>query len=37
MSLTEILVMGFLAALGYLAIVNSRKTSKELKKLNDKK
>lgn len=37
MGLTEIFVMGFLAALGYFAIINSRKTSKELKKLNNKK
>jgi hypothetical protein len=37
MGLTEIFIMGFLATLGYLAIINARKTSKELKKLNNKK
>jgi len=37
MGFTEIFVMGFLLTLVYLAVINSRKTSKELKELNNKK
>jgi hypothetical protein len=37
MGLTEIFVIGFLVTLGYFAVINSRKTSKELKRLNTKK
>lgn len=33
MGVTEILVIGFLVVLGFLAYVNSRKVSQELKKL----
>jgi hypothetical protein len=33
MGLTEIIVLGFLALLGFLAYTNSRKVSQELKKL----
>lgn len=33
MGMTELLVLGFLAMLGFLAINNSRKVSKEIKKL----
>lgn len=37
MGFTEIFVIGFLVTLGYLAVINSRKTSKELKKMRTKK
>jgi hypothetical protein len=37
MGLTEIFVIGFLATLGFLAFISSRKVSRELKKLNDNK
>jgi hypothetical protein len=37
MGLTEILVIGFLAILGFLAYSNSRKVSQELKKLGANK
>jgi hypothetical protein len=37
MGLTEICVIGFLAILGFMAFINSRKLSRELKKLNDNK
>jgi hypothetical protein len=37
MGLTEICVIGFLTILGFLAFMNSRKLSRELKKLNTKK
>ena len=37
MGLTEIFVMGFLAILGFLAFINSRKVSRELNKLNTNK
>jgi hypothetical protein len=37
MGLTEIIVIGFLAILGLLAFINSRKVSRELKKLSAKK
>jgi hypothetical protein len=33
MGLTELLVIGFLAILGFLAFTNSRKVSQELKKM----
>ena len=33
MGITEFLVIGFLAVLGYLAYSNAKKVSKELKKL----
>ena len=37
MGLTEILVVGFLSILGFMAFINSRKASKELKKLSNRK
>ena len=33
MGMTEYLVLGFLAMLGFLAFTNSRKVAKEIKKL----
>lgn len=37
MGMTEFLVVGFLAMLGFLAYTNSRKVSRELKKLGIRK
>jgi hypothetical protein len=37
MGLAEIMVIGFLAILGFLAFTNSRKVSQELKKLGANK
>jgi hypothetical protein len=37
MGITEICVIGFLAILGFLAFINSRKLSRELKKLGANK
>lgn len=37
MGLAEILIVGFLSILGFLAFINSRKVSRELKELNNKK
>ncbi len=33
MEMTELIVLGFLAMLGFLAFYNSRKVSKEIKKM----
>lgn len=37
MEMTELIVIGFLAMLGLLAIKNSRKVSKEIKKMGARK
>jgi hypothetical protein len=37
MGITEICVIGFLAILGFLAFLNSRKVSREIKKLDANK
>jgi len=36
MGLAEIFIVGFLSILGFLAFINSRKVSRELKELNNK-
>jgi len=36
MGLTEFLVLGFLAMLGFLAYTNSRKVARELRKMGSK-
>ncbi len=37
MGMTELIVIGFLAMLGFLAFNNSRKVSKEIKKMGVRK
>ena len=37
MGLAEILVVGFLSILGFMAFINSRKASRELKELSNKR